>query len=54
MARRNSTFSTIIVLCILGLAAYGSYVIWGKKDVQKTMIVENVLFLLAIVFLLGC
>jgi len=35
MARRNSTFSTIIVLCILGLAAYGSYVIWGKKDVQK-------------------
>lgn len=35
MARRRNSLTTIIVIGVLALAAYGGYTIWNKKEVQK-------------------
>jgi drug/metabolite transporter (DMT)-like permease len=35
MARRRGRFTTFIVLGVLALAAYGGYMIWNKREVQK-------------------
>ena len=35
MARRRNSLTTLVVIGVLALAAYGGYVIWNKKEVQK-------------------
>ena len=37
MARRNSRLGTYLMLVVFAFAAYGGYVIWNKKETQKTV-----------------